>query len=491
MKFVILLAAWGIALGASAARADAQANFPAAASNTENANVEKFQRQLDQFQYDTATRPNTALPAGRRALVDYGAYLTFNYLSADDPNSNNHGLREVDLVGYTRINIDGAHEFFGRGKLSYFDFNPGDSFDAEGDNFDAQVERAYYRFDLQRALAAYSGIRTTDDLIFTGGRQFIYWANGLVLSQTIDGILLEGTHGPFELQGLAGVTDVRTVDFDSSRPNFDDHTLRGFYGLLLTAKIGEHRPFIYGLVQQDYNHGDVLTSGPITTHFHYDSHYIGAGSSGSLGDHLLYTAEGVYEGGHGKSNSFSAAGGSLAQVVQDESPIEAYAADARLDWVFNDPMKARIGMELTYATGDRDRQNATNTFGGNRKGSRDHAFNAFGLINTGLAFAPAVSNIYVLRTGGSMFPLAHTDKFKNLQVGTDLFFYRKADESAPIDEPSGSSGFLGVEPDVFLNWQIRSDVTLALRYGAFFPYRGAIGNNDVRQFFYAGMTFGL
>lgn len=469
---------------------NAQSFFPAGSGN-EISNVDKFQRQLDQSQYQNTTRANEALPTGRRAFVDYGAYLTFNYLSVDDPNSNNHGLRQTDLVGYARINFDGAHEFFGRGRISYFNFNRGDSFDGEGDNVDAQVERAYYRFDLQRALAAYSGIRTSDDVVFTGGRQFIYWANGLVLAQTIDGALLEATHGPIQVQGLAGITDVRTVDFDFSRPNFDDHTLRGFYGLMFTAKIGEQRPYVYGLIQQDYNHGDLLTSGPIKTRFHYNSHYIGAGSTGPIGDHLLYGAEGVYEGGHGLSNSFATTGGSLTQLVQSESPIEAYAADGRLDYVFNDPTRARIGVELVYATGDRDRLNSSNTFGGNAKGSRDHAFNAFGLINTGLAFAPNVSNVYVLRTGASLFPLPHASMLRNLQVGTDLFFYRKGDERAPIDEPSGNTGFLGIEPDVFVNWLIRSDVTLALRYGAFFPNSSALSNDNVRQFFYAGLTFGF
>ena len=34
-----------------------------------------------------------------------------------------------------------------------------------------------------------------------------------------------------------------------------------------------------------------------------------------------------------------------------------------------------------------------------------------------------------------------------------------------------------------------SDVTLALRYGIFFPNRAAFANHDVRQFLFAGVTF--
>ena len=50
--------------------------------------------------------------------------------------------------------------------------------------------------------------------------------------------------------------------------------------------------------------------------------------------------------------------------------------------------------------------------------------------------------------------------------------------------------FLGVEPDVYLNWQMTSDVTLALRYGVFFPSSTTFGQStDARQFFFAGLTF--
>src|SRR3712207_7461854 len=45
-----------------------------------------------------------------------------------------------------------------------------------------------------------------------------------------------------------------TVDFDSSRPHFDDNTFRGFYGVLASVTVGQHKPFAYALFQQDYNH---------------------------------------------------------------------------------------------------------------------------------------------------------------------------------------------------------------------------------------------
>jgi len=66
----------------------------------------------------------------------------------------------------------------------------------------------------------------------------------------------------------------------------------------------------------------------------------------------------------------------------------------------------------------------------------------------------------------------------------------KTQADAPIDIQTLDVHYLGLEPDIFVNWQITSDVTLALRYGAFFPSDRAFGqNDDVRQFFFAGLTF--
>ena len=43
---------------------------------------------------------------------------------------------------------------------------------------------------------------------------------------------------------------------------------------------------------------------------------------------------------------------------------------------------------------------------------------------------------------------------------------------------------------LYMNWQITSDLTLALRYGIFFPSSDAFGaNDDPRHFFYGGLTF--
>src|SRR2546429_225325 len=117
--------------------------------------LSRFQKQLEQIHRDQFLRIDQAIPPQRRALVDYGAFLTLSYLSVDDQENNNHVLRQYEITGYARINIDNVHEIFLRGHTGYQDFNDKDSFDGHGvDIIEPEFDRAYYRFDLRRALVA-------------------------------------------------------------------------------------------------------------------------------------------------------------------------------------------------------------------------------------------------------------------------------------------------------------------------------------------------
>jgi hypothetical protein len=460
------------------------------------ADLERFERQLEQIQRDTRLRVDQRIPAEQRTLFEYGGYLSLQYLSLDDQNGDNHGLRQYDIVGYAHLNLDGVHEFYGSLRGSYRDFNPGDPFTtsdgvggagSEGSGWRGDLDRAYYRFDLQRYKAAYAGQKIDYNVTFTGGRQLVYWANGLTLSQVLDAALVDVDLGAVQLEFLAGLTPRRTVDFDSSRPHFDDNTFRGFYGVLASTRVGTHKPYAYALFQQDYNHDYTSSLGIITTKFEYYSYYLGVGSTGTIGDRLLYGVEATYEGGSTLSNSFDTSNFFPAAQTQDQ--VSAWAADARLDYLFNDRRHSRLSAEAILASGDPDRASSSNTLGGNRPGTTDHSFNAFGLLNTGLAFSPSVSNLMAFRVGASTFPVIDSRRFSRLQVGADFFVFNKMREAGGIDERTETGRFLGVEPDVYLNWQVASDVTLVLRYGVFFPNDDVIENDDARQFFYGGLTF--
>lgn len=447
-------------------------------------------RDLDQFNLDTRLRANTEVPVDQRVFIDYGAFITFSYLSVDDSQEENHVLRQTDFNVFARANLDNAQELFLRGRTGWRDFNEGDSFDGRGDeNIDGDLDRGYYRIDFARLAQSQGKEPANIALTFQGGRDLVYWANGLVLGQVLDGVKLNFASGPIDAEIIAGVTPTRTVDIDASRPSFDYNTRRGFYGGMLAANASNHRPYAYFLSQIDYNENDEANIGSINTEFDYNSYYIGLGSQGALTDRLSYGIEAAYQGGEGLSNSFRVNGQFLEQINQTEEEIQAWALNARLDYAIPDPYRTRLALEQTIASGDRDRGNSSETFNGNAAGTKDRAFNAFGLINSGLAYAPNLSNISITRLGASTYPFGETGVFRRLQFGADLLFFAKVETEAAVDERSSDDRFLGIEPDLYLTWQATSDLTFVLRYGIFFPGDALLSNDEVRQFIYGGVTF--
>ncbi len=453
--------------------------------------LERFERQLEQIRRETQQLVTPDVPPDQRMYYDVGGNLSFSFLAIDDPLQNTHILRQTSLTGYGRLNFDGAHDFFLRGRVSYNDFNTGDDFDGEGDEWiGPRLERAIYRFDLARYMGAYHGKDLRGNVVVQGGRQLAHWTSGLVLSREIDGGIVDLSWDQLSLTVLAGRTVKDTADIDSSRPDFDDDTRRNFFGGMLSLQLGpQHRPYVYGMVQEDDNKDDTLVIGTTTTRFDYNSYYIGVGSTGNLTRKLLYGIEFVYQGGDTLSSPFN--NQTFASVPQTRDRISAWAMNALLDYQFGDTNRSRINGELIVASGDDDRLHTTNTFGGNQSGTTDKAFNAFGLLNTGLAFNTNVSNLIAVRLGASTFPLAGSTTFDRLQVGVDIFFFNKYDSDAPIDEATSNDRYLGFETDFFATWQVTSDLVLAARYGVFFPGDAIMTDHDARHFFFTGVTLGF
>lgn len=478
----------------------AQPNVPSdlrqtAAQRGAEQQVDRFQRQLDEYRASSRIRINPDIPPGTRVFYDYGLFVSANYLSLDDANLDNRGLRQFDFTGFARINLDGVHEVFFRGRTFYRDFNPGDEFeDGEGDGWDGRIDRLFYRFDLTRYLAGRDGVEPTFGASIKVGRDLVYWGTGLTMAQDIDGAVLDISSGPTALQLIAGRTPSDTVDIDSSRRDFDDHTHRNFFGGLVTTRTGVHRPYGFVLVQRDHNPNGFTTSlggQTINTDYDYNSWYLGLGSTGALGDRVAYGVELVYQGGSTLSSPFNQnPDGTITAISQTEDDISAWAANAQIDYLVGDRRNTRVSGEVIYASGDSDRINSTNTFAGNRSGTDDHGFNAFGLLNTGVAFGPSVSNLVSFRVGVSTFPCPDSTWFRRLQVGADAFAFFKANEDGGVDEPTEEGErYLGFEPNLYVNWQITSDVSLAVRYGVFFPGSAITADEENRQFFFAGLTF--
>jgi hypothetical protein len=452
---------------------------------------QRIDRTVQGIERDTQNQVDTALPLSQRALIDYGAYATYSYLSFDDAEHNNHGLNEPELVAYGRLNLDNANDLYVRARGFYLGYNPGDNPDGRPNHIDGVVEEGWYHFSLAGLAADEHHDPPPVNVDVKAGRQFVDWGIGLTLDQYADGILAQISSKPVTVDLLASVTIRQTIDFDISRPDLDESTERGFYGVKVGAAVGRANPYGYILFQRDYNRPESLYTHVLPTRYRYNSYYAGVGINGPIRDSLLYAVEGCFEGGRGLSNSFNPA--NSEPVTQTADPIEAYAGKARLDYLPGDVHRSRLSIEGIISSGDHDRINTSGTFGGNRPNTGDHAFNALGDSDTGLAFGTSVSNLMLLRLGASTYPFAEKGPFGQLQSGVDLFFFAKTQETAPIDEATLNSRYLGFEPDLFLNWRPTDDVTLVLRYGLFVP-GDAIPEgqpNFVRQFFYAGVTYAL
>jgi hypothetical protein len=460
------------------------------------------QQRIDQVlrdaERDYALKANPDLSIGERALLNYGVLVNFSFLAIDDVDQRTHLLRQTDLQAYARLSLDGVHEFYGRARFVYRDFNNGDSFDGDGDEAVIPMyDRLWYRFDLRQAVAAYEGRNIADNFTVKIGRQFSTWAGGLAFSEDLYAVdaKVELAGPDIELRGLVGLTPSNSViDLDSSRPSYDEDTQRLFAGGQVSyTGWHKHTPYFFVLNQVDLNSRNPATLAPnppgYPTTFGYNSTYWGVGATGELfNPHWRYAAEFVYETGRTRSTSYTQPG--LVPAAQTNNDIEAWAARFYTRYLFQDEQESQAIFEALFASGDPDRDtDTTNTFGGSAIGDTDRAFNSIDGVGTGLAFGPPVSNLMMFRGGFSSFPFKSVKLFERLRLGLDVYVFNKMDSAAPLDEASGNASYLGTETDLSADWRIFSDLSVHLRYGVFFPGNALNSDSDERHFLYTGITY--
>lgn len=419
-----------------------------------------------------------------RSEIDVGGFASFSFVHLVDSENNARRLAQPEVTLYGRFVLDGAHRAFVRARAQYRAFSEGDSFDERGDTWtEPWLERYWYEFDLASAMTATGGAAPDVNLNVRVGRQFVDWGAGLALSEQLLAARATVTFGPFDILGLAGVTptDRSVIDFDASRDGFDHDTERAFFGGQLRYTT-ERTDTIYAYVlhMADWNSDRPRAAIVGDVDFDYDATYVGIGASGPIGGELLYLGEFVYEFGESTSDPL--------QGPQRREDIRAFAARGQLTYVRPDLRGLRVEGEIIAASGDDDRFVSTDTIGGNAPGTDDTGFNSLGYANTGLAFAPSLSNLLIFRAGASAFPFQDVAELEQFQVGVDLLLHNKLDADAPIDEPTNDDMFLGFETDVFVNWRIFSDLAVTARYGVFFPGDGIAAETDVRHFVFLGAT---
>ena len=454
----------------------AQARAQARAGREE---PDSFLNQQRRIEEDLQAQLEAALPPTDRTSLDYGGWYSFHLFLFDDGVNSSRTFRRNDLRVWTRLTLErGAHEFFARARVSYLDFNTHDSYDGNDDDWEGPtLERGYYQFDLRRALAAYADRTTSGNLQFKIGRDLVTFGTGYALSTPLDHLQLRAELADFQITGLMGRTVGSAEDIDRSR--LTTRTRRTFFGVE-TRYLGleRHEPFAYVLWQADHNHDSFPA--PLQG-YDYDSFYVGLGGEGELIDNLRYSTEWVYEAGRSYGD----------RRFAKRDRIRAWAFDAELEYLFDRPGQPRASVEYMFASGDGGRRfSPSDSVGGNRGDFTDTGFNGFGWRDTGLSFAPILSNVHIWRSGAAFFAFEDRRRSSRLELGGDAYLFWKNHRAGAVSDPTAGvqSGYLGWELDFYANWEITHDLAWTARYGLFFPGK-AFSDRTTRTFFLVGMTW--
>lgn len=451
-------------------------------SLNQNVNQSILQSQRELIR-ENDRRFQQELPAAQKFNMDWGGWYNFYFYLFDDGIENDRTLRQYELRLWTSLSADqGIHEGYVRGVSIFNDWNQGDNYNAHQNDLDGpNLERGWYQFNLTKALQVHGSTNLPVDLKLKGGRDLVTIGTGYAMDITLDHFQSKSEWAGFETTYIFGRTPSSTPNIDTSRP-VQDHSNRWFHIIQEKYKgFAWHEPFAYVIWQRDHTSEDPRD---LFQDFRYNSTYYGWGSTGDLGQvipNLRYSSEWVIERGSSYGND---------RFIRTND-IKAWGFDQRLDYIFRHKSRPIISVEYMFASGEPTRLGSpTNATGGVDKGFADHSFVAFGFRDTGLSYAPRLSNIHIWRAGGVVRPLHQYEITKDLEVGADYYLYYKNKSVAAVSDPlaTEASGYLGWEMDYYANYRIFSDLSYTVRFGTFFP-GAAYDETSCRPFLLTGVTW--
>lgn len=406
---------------------------------------------------------------------DMGGWLRLDAFFVDDkPFKDQRAFRFYDLRLWGLLEFEGMFRIYARMFNHWIEFNDSDGF---GDD---DVWRRV-RPDVFWAEGRFN------DVLFPGmalnlriGRQFMSVGRGTLFFDNADGLKMEIDSDYVDFDFFAARSIRHTADIDQTRPD-PGESRRMFYGAELKwSGIENHILYLMGFVNDDKN-GDRTAF----QDFNYESEYIGAGVKGNPIARVSYQVESIFEFGT-----------SIAEFTQSVQEIRAWSTTARVQWVPDTEVDAEVHFEYLFGSGDSDRASPAGTIGGNDFGSSDYGFVPFGFVQTGYALFPRLSNIHVLKAGGSVKPFLDSDTeiIRDMEFGGEAFYFFKHHHQGGISDGRATlpDRDVGQEVDLYWRWRLLSDVGLTARLGLFFPgdaYPSAGGANDLRKFFTIGFVF--
>ncbi len=443
---------------------------------------------IETYEEQMRVRLDQQAPGATGTSIDGGGWFSFAIFNYDDQQARRHRtLRKYDLRLWGAASYQDVHSAYLRVLTSYEDWNSGDNPMGYGDDYkEFEFVRAWYQFNVDEFIARQTGQEQNYDLSVRVGRQLIELGTGLAMVWPLDAIRVNAEVCDLELMGFVARSIDDYPNIDKSDPVYT-HQDRWFWGLQARyTGLRGHSLFAYYLSNHDMTSPkEPDPARRAIQDYDYTSQYIGIGSEGQFVlPNMKYQVELVGE--TGRTHSY------FQGPFEDQDDICAWALDVQLAYYFPTRMRPKVWAQYLYASGDNDRDfSTTSTAGGNRPGTVDNAFNGFGFRDTGISYAPEISNLQMWQLGGSFLPFEQTSWGKNLELGTKVYFYAKAAGGGPTDDTTidnANSRYLGWEWDAYVDWRITSDVSVTVRYGAFQP-GAAYEDSDCRQFLYAALTY--
>jgi len=440
----------------------------------DSARVAKFAEERSLIQ-----RLEGEIPEGRTTTWDFGGWYRGSFTKFDDFEKY-HDVQDHDIRLWGSVTIQDIYQFYVRGRVDLIRWARGDSFDGnDHDVVGPNLDQGWFRFRMAQAAQRYFHQKWPVDVDVKLGRQYIEIGRGEVLSEILDAATVNVSNYYFDalLFGSQTPSSVRNLDVSAPKWWHDQRDFIGFQGTLKNV-IPKNEPYVFAMFVDDRNRYRPEVPGQA---FGYSPNYFGFGNRGYLLADLRYWSESIWE--TGKSHA-------TGSTREEDISASAFVmgGEYSASWC---PTHPRVEMEYGWASGDKDRLSATNTIGGNLPFTDDKTFLTYGYHDTGVAFAPRLANLSVLRVTGSFHPLDFWDRMRNLELGASWYWYEKDRKGGGVSDASASrsSHDLGTEYDIFATWRISSDLLWTVRYGQFFQGNAFIEDDDSREYLLTSITY--
>lgn len=423
-------------------------------------------------------------------LFDYGYTYASSYTASDENDRQPTKQDDPDHTWDNEFNIFGVvttvdrnTKYYVRSKTKRTDNAKIGAGTKENDIEQAKIDMAYYEHTMPGKVLKSK---------LTVGRHFTKVGRGIAYGLTADGFSwnTKGKKMDFTVMFLRQNPGDNNIDNLSP---VSGRTKRMFYGAEYKHKF---RPWLkldlFTLWNDDRNTANpyALVAG-VVQRSQFESNYYGLGTEGTVFTKLNYWSEFIMV--NGKTYNSATAAVPAAKVG-----VNASALDLGLRYLFGGDIAPTLFGEYAFGSGDADRTgNVTSSSGGSTKGD-DSAFRSFGGLSMGDALSPGLSNIRILKGGGSFKPFGRwgAARWNDMTVNLTAYTYWTYAKGGATSDPfiataAAPSKDIGNEYDLQVSWKLFNDVSYQFKWGTFQPGPAYLSNRGHETYLKMKVSFDL